>query len=92
MPIGTGPWLGNRGTIVVELLAGQSLAQRARVCRVRGADLAARRLMEMGFVEGAVVEVIGLAPLGDPMRVRLGDSMLSIRRCDAARVEVRRAG
>jgi ferrous iron transport protein A len=39
--------------------------------------------MEMGLVEGAQVEVLGRAPLGDPLHLRLGDYELSLR-CDEA--------
>jgi ferrous iron transport protein A len=48
----------------------------------------AQRLMEMGMLEGDEVELLAFAPLGDPLEVRLGDSRLSLRRNDAARVEV----
>ena len=47
-----------------------------------------QRLMEMGVLEGEEVEVVGYAPLGDPVEIRLGDSRLSLRRSEAARVEV----
>ena len=44
--------------------------------------------MEMGLLEGEEVEVVGFAPMGDPMEVRLGDYRLSLRRIEAARVHV----
>lgn len=47
-----------------------------------------QRLMEMGLFEGEEIEVIALAPLGDPIEIRLGDSRLSLRRGEAARVHV----
>jgi Fe2+ transport system protein FeoA len=47
-----------------------------------------QRLMEMGVLEGEVVELIGFAPLGDPVEIRLGDYRLSLRRSEAARVLV----
>jgi ferrous iron transport protein A len=47
-----------------------------------------QRLMEMGLLEGEEVEVVGFAPMGDPMEVRLGDYRLSLRRVEAARVHV----
>lgn len=39
--------------------------------------------MEMGLIEGAHVEVVGRAPLGDPLQLRVGDYELSVR-CDEA--------
>jgi ferrous iron transport protein A len=65
---------------------------RGRVVALHGADALAQRMMEMGVLDGAEVEVIALAPLGDPIEVRLGDSRLSLRRGEAARVEVERLG
>lgn len=47
-----------------------------------------QRLMEMGLFEGEELEVIRLAPLGDPLEIRLGDYHLSLRRSEAARVRI----
>jgi ferrous iron transport protein A len=44
--------------------------------------------MELGLFEGEEIEVIAWAPLGDPIEIRLGDSRLSLRRLEAARVLV----
>ena len=46
------------------------------------------RLMEMGLIEGAEIQVIRRAPLGDPLQVRVGDCELSIRSSDAGLVDV----
>ena len=63
--------------------------QRATVKSVTGTGSAlCQRLMEMGVFEGAEVEVIRFAPLGDPMELRLHGYNLSVRKADAACVEV----
>jgi ferrous iron transport protein A len=62
--------------------------QRGRIVSLTGDPLLIQRLMEMGVLEGDEVELIGFAPLGDPIEVRLGDYRLSIRRSEASRVEV----
>ncbi len=62
--------------------------QRARIEAVHGDDALLQRLLEMGLIEGEEVEVVGFAPLGDPMDVRLRDYRLSLRRREAARVVV----
>jgi ferrous iron transport protein A len=46
--------------------------------------------MEMGLLEGEEVEVLGVAPMGDPLEIRVGDYRLSLRRREAARVLVSR--
>jgi ferrous iron transport protein A len=61
---------------------------RGRVAAVEGGDVLVQRLLEMGLLDGAEVEVIGVAPLGDPIEIRLGDYRLSLRRAEAARVRV----
>ena len=49
-----------------------------------------RRLLEMGFVEGARVEILHEGPIGrDPIVVRLDDMRVALRRCDARAVLVR---
>jgi Fe2+ transport system protein FeoA len=62
--------------------------QRGRITRIEGEDGLVQRLMEMGLLEDEEVEVVGFAPMGDPMEVRLGDYRLSLRRIEAARVHV----
>ena len=64
------------------------LGDRARVEAIRGDDAIVQRLLEMGLLEGEEIEVIGFAPLGDPMEIRLRDYRLSLRRSEAARVLV----
>ncbi|MFT4104013.1 MAG: FeoA domain-containing protein [Burkholderiaceae bacterium] len=52
----------------------------------------ARRLVELGFVNGESVRVIRRAfPFGDPIAVRIGATTLALRRFEAALVTVRTA-
>ena len=51
----------------------------------------ARRLLEMGLLPGTRVRVVRRAPLGDPIELRLRNYSLSIRREEAALIEVDRA-
>jgi ferrous iron transport protein A len=62
--------------------------QRARIESLLGDDLVLQRLMEMGVLENEEIEVVGFAPLGDPMEIRLRDYRLSLRRNEAARIRV----
>lgn len=63
--------------------------QSARVVAVKeSAGAIFQRLNEMGMYEGAEVAVIRFAPLKDPMEVRLHGYELSLRRAEAACVEV----
>jgi ferrous iron transport protein A len=64
------------------------VGQRGRVEAVAGDDALVQRLLEMGLTEGEEVEVLGFAPLGDPMEILLRNYRLSLRRSEAARVKV----
>jgi len=64
------------------------VGQRGRIDSLEGFDALTQRLMEMGLLDGAEVEVIGFAPLGDPVEIRLADYRLSLRRSEAARIQV----
>jgi Fe2+ transport system protein FeoA len=48
--------------------------------------------MEMGMLPGTAVRVVRVAPLGDPIELWLRDYALSVRRADAARIEVALGG
>jgi ferrous iron transport protein A len=65
------------------------VGQRGLVEAVGGEGAVLQRLLEMGVLEGEEVELVGFAPLGDPIEVRLRDYRLSLRRSEAARVVVR---
>ena len=69
-----------------QLLCGQ----QATVAQVSGSDAITQRLLEMGIFAGEEVEVLAFAPLGDPMEIQLRDFRLSLRRSEAARIEVKR--
>jgi ferrous iron transport protein A len=61
---------------------------RGRVLSLQGDPALVQRLLDMGLLEGEEVEVVGFAPLGDPLEVRLGAARLTLRRRDAAGIEV----
>ena len=68
---------------------------KAVVCSLRppacdeGLDLESR-LLDLGFVEGARIEVLHEGPWGrDPIAVRVFDTVIAIRRADAKVIQVR---
>lgn len=62
--------------------------QRGVIEQVRGSDALMQRLLEMGLLEGEPVELLTFAPLGDPLEIRVGDYRLSLRRSEAACIQV----
>jgi ferrous iron transport protein A len=48
-----------------------------------------RRLLEMGFIEGHLVEILHQGSFrGDPIAVRIGSSTVALRRCEAMAILV----
>ena len=87
------------GAAGVRTLATAGRGQRGVIVRVTGVSGAAeavaaeeleRRLLEMGFVEGAAIEVLHEGLFGrDPIAVRVDDTRVALRRREAAAVSVK---
>jgi Fe2+ transport system protein FeoA len=70
------------------LLASLPVGSRCTVARIEGADEISLRLLEMGLTPGTELAILGAAPLGDPLELEVRGYRLSIRRAEAARVQV----
>jgi ferrous iron transport protein A len=46
------------------------------------------RLYALGVIPGSRLQVLRFAPLGDPMQVKVGNSLISIRKSEAEIIEV----
>lgn len=64
------------------------VGESATVARLTGAGALKRRIMDMGLTKGTRVYVRKVAPLGDPLELTVRGYELSIRRDEAASVEV----
>ena len=62
--------------------------ERGRIESIAGDSALVQRLYEIGLLEGEVVELLGVAPLGDPIEIRVGNTRLSLRRREAVGVGV----
>lgn len=58
------------------------------VVRLNGEGAVKRRIMDMGVTKGIPVFVRKVAPLGDPVEVTIRGYELSLRKADAALIEV----
>lgn len=45
-------------------------------------------LLNMGCIPKATLEVVNIAPLGDPIAIKVGNTVLSIRKQDAECIEI----
>jgi ferrous iron transport protein A len=72
----------------VTSLAEIPLGRAVTVHAVDGPRAFRRRLLEMGLVPGTAVRVVTVAPLGDPLRIEVRGGQWSIRRAEAAQIQV----
>lgn len=64
------------------------IGQEAIITKVGGEGALRRRLLDMGLTPKTKVLIRKVAPLGDPIELRLRSYILTIRKEDASRIEV----
>jgi len=69
-------------------LSALKTGQTGIIVRVMGHGGFRKRIVEMGFIKGKTVEVLLNAPLHDPVKYKLMDYEVSLRRAEAEMVEV----
>lgn len=67
---------------LAQLLPGQA----GSVTDILGEANIRHRLLEMGLTRGTTVQLVRVAPLGDPIEVELRGYRLSVRKSEADRV------
>lgn len=72
---------------LTELAPGQS----GRIQRIDAQPATRQRLQEMGLIRGTPVQFVRVAPLGDPIEIRVRGYHLSLRRQEADSVLVERS-
>lgn len=72
----------------MKLLSEFSIGERGKVTAVRGEGAIRRRLFDMGITPGAEVYLRKKAPLGDPIEISLRGYELTLRKAEAAQVEM----
>lgn len=69
-------------------LSELNTGEKGVIVKVLGRGGFRKRIVEMGFIKGKTVEVILNAPLKDPIKYRLLDYEISLRRQEAEMIEV----
>ena len=72
----------------MQTLKDVACGQTVSVVKLHGEGALKRRIMDMGLTKGTEVFVRKVAPLGDPIEVRVRGYELSLRKADAQMVEV----
>ncbi len=65
-----------------------TIGQTARITAVGGEGALRQHFLDMGVIPGAEVTLVKLAPLGDPMELRLHGYELTLRLADAEKIQV----
>ena len=66
------------------------IGECGKVTVVGGQGALRRRLLDMGITPGTVVNVRKVAPMGDPIELKLRGYILTIRLEDAEKIEIER--
>lgn len=69
-------------------LSQASIGETVTVSKIDGEKGLKRRIMDMGITKGIEVYIRKVAPLGDPMEVKVRGYELSIRKADAEKIEI----
>lgn len=69
-------------------LKDAKIGSRVTVKKINGEGALKRRIMDMGITKGVEVYIRKVAPLGDPIEVTVRNYELSLRKADAANIEV----
>ncbi|MEH7355382.1 FeoA domain-containing protein [Neobacillus drentensis] len=71
---------------IIKLLDGE----KGNVIKITSLNLDGvmrRRLLDLGFVTGAIVEVVRKSPLGDPIAFRVSQTTIALREEESSRIE-----
>lgn len=72
----------------MKTLGDVPVGQSSKVVKLHGEGALRRHLMDLGLIRGTEFKVVKVAPLGDPVEIRVRGYELSIRKEEAAIVEV----
>ncbi len=64
------------------------IGRSVRVVRVLGEGALRQRILDMGLTKNAEVKVLKMAPFGDPIEITVRGFQLSLRKAEAACIEV----
>ena len=72
----------------MKTLKDAKVGETVVVKKLHGEGPVKRRIMVMGITKGATLHVRKVAPLGDPMELNVRSYELSVRKADAAMIEL----
>lgn len=82
------PHKKNEVKVVNKTLDCMKKGQQGRIIKVTGKGSLYKRILEMGVIKGAKIKVEKVAPLGDPIEIKVKGYLLSLRKDEAKNIEV----
>ena len=70
-------------------LSGAAMGCRCRIRCHRAHGAVRQRLLDMGLIPNAEVEVLRVATLGDPIELKVGDTLVTLRKHEAEQIEIK---
>ena len=64
------------------------MGQKCKIIKMHTRGKMMKKLLDMGFINGAEVETIREAPLSDPIQLRVQNYLISLRKSEANMLEV----
>jgi Fe2+ transport system protein FeoA len=72
----------------IKVLSELRAHEVGKVKQIIGQDQLKRKLLDMGVIPGSALEVLRVAPLGDPVEIRVKGYNLSLRKEEAKQVQI----
>ena len=72
----------------MKTLKDAGIGSTVKVVKLHGEGAVKRRIMDMGITKGVEIYVRKVAPLGDPIEIKVRGYELSLRKADAEMIEV----
>jgi len=72
----------------VKMMNELEKGEKGRIVKIGGKGSVHRRLLDMGLVSGTEIEMERVAPLGDPIEIKVKGYNLSLRKEEAASIQV----
>ncbi len=74
--------------MAIKKLSELEPGEKGRIVKVGGSGPVHRRILDMGVVRDAEIEVVRVAPLGDPVELKIKGYNLSLRKSEAAAIDI----
>jgi Fe2+ transport system protein FeoA len=74
--------------VLVKMLSDLKKGDKGKIVGISGSGSVHQRLLDMGLVSGSEIEMQGVAPLGDPIEIKVKGYNLSLRKEEAASIKV----